>query len=114
MEGYLRPNLGRFSFQKRSQITFSQGPLASLVAIQVIEESQQGIFLPTSSPPHLLSSRQSSAAPEDNKGNLFKWNILYDEKDYYKKPYVIKKFIEFNKYFGIEILDDLKYFNSLK
>lgn len=51
---------------------------------------------------------------EDNKDNLFKWNILYDEKNYYKKPYIIKKFIEFNKYFGIEILDDLKYFNSLK
>lgn len=50
----------------------------------------------------------------DNKNNLFKWNIIYDENKYYKKPSIIEEFIKLNKNFGIEVIDDLKYLNFLK
>ena len=49
----------------------------------------------------------------DNK-DKFKWNIVYNENEYYKRPYIIKYFLENNKNFGIENLDDLKYLNLLK
>jgi hypothetical protein len=39
----------------------------------------------------------------------FKWHKIYNEEEYYEYPYIIKKFIEFNKLEGIETLDDLKY-----
>ena len=51
---------------------------------------------------------------DDNRNNLFKWNIIYDENKYYHKPNIIQKFIKINKNFGIETLDDLKYLNLLK
>ena len=51
---------------------------------------------------------------KDNKNNLFKWNIIYDENKYYKKPSIIEEFIKLNKNFGIEVIDDLKYLNFLK
>ena len=50
---------------------------------------------------------------EYNK-NQFKWNIIYDEELYYKKPLIIQKFIEMKKYLGINNMDDLKILNSLK
>lgn len=50
---------------------------------------------------------------EDFKKNIFKWNIIYDEKKYFEKPKIIKYFIKNNKMFGIEKLEDLKYFNNI-
>ena len=50
---------------------------------------------------------------EYNK-NKFKWNIIYDEELYYKKPSIIQKFINMEKYLGINNMDDLKILNSLK
>lgn len=46
---------------------------------------------------------------EEDKLNIFKWNTVYDEDKYYKKPMVVKKFIELKKYFGIETLNDLQF-----
>jgi len=43
----------------------------------------------------------------------FKWHKIYDEKEYFEYPYIIKKFIEFNKLEGIETLDDLEYLNRI-
>jgi hypothetical protein len=43
----------------------------------------------------------------------FKWHKIYDPLLYAEYPYVIKKFIEFNKLEGIENLDDLIYLNKL-
>ena len=43
-----------------------------------------------------------------------KWNIIYDDSKYYERPYIIKYFLENDKNFGIEKLDDLKYLNLLK
>ena len=43
----------------------------------------------------------------------YKWHKIYDEKLYHEYPYIIKKFIEFNKIEGIENLDDLKYLDLL-
>jgi len=49
---------------------------------------------------------------KNNNENL-KWHKIYDEKEYFEYPYVIKKFIEFNKLEGIENLDDLKFLDLL-
>jgi hypothetical protein len=43
----------------------------------------------------------------------FKWHKIYNEEEYFQYPYIIKKFIEFNKLEGIETLDDLKYLDNL-
>jgi hypothetical protein len=43
----------------------------------------------------------------------YKWHKIYDEKIYCEYPYIIKKFIEFNKLEGIENLDDLSYLDKL-
>ena len=48
----------------------------------------------------------------DNK-DKFKWNIIYDENKYYEKPYIIKYFLNINKNFGIENLDDLNYLDVI-
>jgi hypothetical protein len=48
-----------------------------------------------------------------NDEEKFKWQKIYNEKDYFEYPYIIKKFIEFNKLEGIETLDDLKYLDIL-
>lgn len=44
---------------------------------------------------------------EENKRNIYKWNTIYDENKYFKKPEIIQKFIKSEKYFGIETLNDL-------
>lgn len=49
-------------------------------------------------------------ATDDEK---FKWHKIYDEKIYAEYPYIIKKFIEFNKLEGIKNMDDLKYLEYL-
>ena len=43
----------------------------------------------------------------------FKWNIIYDEQKYYKKPPIITYFIEKNKKMGIEKIEDLYLLNSI-
>jgi hypothetical protein len=43
----------------------------------------------------------------------FKWHKIYNEKEYFEYPSIIKKFIEFNKLEGIQNLDDLKYLNMI-
>ena len=43
----------------------------------------------------------------------FKWQKIYNDKYYFEYPYIIKKFIEFNKITGIESLDDLKYLDMI-
>ena len=43
----------------------------------------------------------------------FKWQKIYNENEYFEYPYIIKKFIEFNKLEGIENMDDLKYLEML-
>jgi len=43
----------------------------------------------------------------------FKWHKIYDTKEYYEYPNIIKKFIEFNKLEGIKKLDDLHYLDKL-
>ena len=43
----------------------------------------------------------------------FKWHKIYDENEYFRYPYIIKKFIEFNKLEGIENMNDLKYLDIL-
>ena len=43
----------------------------------------------------------------------FKWHKIYDENEYAPYPYIIKKFIEFNKLEGIETLEDLCYLDGL-
>ena len=48
-----------------------------------------------------------------NEEEKFKWYKIYNEKEYFEYPYIIKKFIEFNKLEGIENLDDLKYLDIL-
>ena len=49
---------------------------------------------------------------KNNNENL-KWHKVYDEKEYFEYPYVIKKFIEFDKLEGIENLNDLKFLDLL-
>jgi len=44
----------------------------------------------------------------DYEKNKFKWNKIYDENKYYKKPNIINIFIEKNKLLGIEDLKDLE------
>ena len=51
---------------------------------------------------------------KDNKQNIFKWNIIYDENKYVKRPKIIKYFLNLNKNFGIENINDLKLLDSLK
>lgn len=48
-----------------------------------------------------------------NNEEKFKWQKIYNEKEYFEYPYIIKKFIEFNKLEGIETLDDLKYLDMI-
>jgi hypothetical protein len=48
-----------------------------------------------------------------NNEEKFKWHKIYDENIYFTYPYIIKKFIEFNKLEGIENIDDLKYLDML-
>jgi predicted RNA-binding protein with PUA-like domain len=48
-----------------------------------------------------------------NDEEKFRWHKIYDEKTYGEYPYIIKKFIEFNKLEGIETLDDLSYLDKL-
>ncbi len=55
-----------------------------------------------------------SLCEEENKKNLFKWNILYNENEFYKKPKIIKYFLKHNKYFGINDLSDLYILNNIK
>jgi hypothetical protein len=43
----------------------------------------------------------------------FKWHKIYDEKEYFQYPYIIKQFIEWNKLEGIEKIEDLHYLNKL-
>jgi len=44
-----------------------------------------------------------------NDEEKFKWHKIYKEDEYFEYPYIIKKFIEFNKLEGIEKLEDLEY-----
>lgn len=55
-----------------------------------------------------------SLCEDENKKNLFKWNILYNENEFYKRPKIIKYFLKHNKNFGINDLSDLYIFNKLK
>jgi hypothetical protein len=48
-----------------------------------------------------------------NNEEKFKWQKIYNEKEYFEYPYIIKKFIGFNKLEGIETLDDLKYLDMI-
>ena len=48
-----------------------------------------------------------------NLEEKFKWHKIYNEKEYYIYPYIIKQFINFNKLEGIESLDDLHYLDKL-
>jgi hypothetical protein len=48
-----------------------------------------------------------------NDEEKFKWHKIYNEKEYFEYPYIIKKFIEFNKLEGIENLYDLKYLKMI-
>lgn len=50
---------------------------------------------------------------EDYEKNKFKWNKIYDEEKYYKKPKIITFFIEKNKLNGIEHLEDLELLNLI-
>lgn len=50
---------------------------------------------------------------KENNKDIYKWNIKYDENKYYKKPEIIKKFLEKNKIFGIENIEDLKIYDEL-
>lgn len=50
---------------------------------------------------------------KDYEKDKFKWNIIYDENRFYKKPIIIDYFIKNNKLNGIEKLEDLKILNSL-
>jgi hypothetical protein len=50
---------------------------------------------------------------QNQPSEKFKWHKIYDEKKYEEYPYIIKKFIEFNKLSGIETLDDLIYLEQL-
>ena len=43
----------------------------------------------------------------------FKWHKIYEECLYHEYPFIIKKFIEFNKLEGIECMDDLKYLDMV-
>lgn len=48
-----------------------------------------------------------SLCKEDYIKNKFKWNKIYDEEKYFKKPKIINIFIEKNKLCGVEDLEDL-------
>ena len=48
-----------------------------------------------------------------NVEEKFRWHKIYDEKEYFQYPYIIQKFIEFNKLEGIEKLEDLYYLNQI-
>jgi len=55
-----------------------------------------------------------SICEKEDKKNIFKWNILYDENKFYKRPYVIQFFLKNNLNFGIEKIEDLNILNELK
>ena len=48
-----------------------------------------------------------------NEEEKFKWHKIYNENEYFEYPYIIKKFIEFNKLEGIEKLEDLEYLSKI-
>jgi len=50
---------------------------------------------------------------KDNNTNIFKWNKLFDEKKFLKKPWIIHYFLEINKNYGIEYIEDLKYLDKI-
>jgi hypothetical protein len=49
----------------------------------------------------------------NNDEEKFKWHKIYKEDEYFEYPYIIKKFIEFNKLEGIEKLEDLEYLTKI-
>ena len=51
---------------------------------------------------------------KDNNTNIFKWNKIYEEKKYYERPKIIKYFLEINKFFGIECLEDMKVLENIE
>jgi hypothetical protein len=48
-----------------------------------------------------------------NNEEKFKWHKIYNEKEYFQYPSIIKKFIEFEKTEGIKDLNDLKLLDLL-
>ena len=46
--------------------------------------------------------------------DIFKWNQIYEEEKYYERPKIIKYFLEINKIFGIECLEDMKVLDEIK
>ena len=51
---------------------------------------------------------------KDNNTNIFKWNKIYEEEKYYERPKIIKYFLEINKFFGIECLEDMKVLENIE